>query len=416
MLPVPLHLTGIGNGHLKISASPEAQQWFDQGLNLLHDFWDYEAARAFQQSIRVDPNCAICYWGLSRSVGNYHQSTNGYASKALERAWELKSHAGKEERLIIEATVAEENAHRDSESSGHNAKAESPGVALWRKAVDKDRDNPQPQIFLAESLLDGYDDKGEPHAGTKQAIAILEAALKAHPDDSALNHYWIHAMEPSNHPERAIDAAKKLASLAPNSGHMVHMPGHIFYRTGNYAEAEHWFTASTAVDEAYMNSQHVSVDDTWNYVHNLMYSIDNLMQEGKFEEATTLSAKLAHARGQFAGTLYLGSPRDSMTRVNTLLPIALRTGNWAQVQKLLAGSNPDAKLENLLFLSGELQQFAAGMQAIESGDTATAKLASNALDADLWRKSQAMKDEQAANHDQAKTEPHRRRAGVRLDD
>ena len=65
-LPPPLAMTGIGNSHLKITATPEAQVWFDQGLNLLHDFWDYESARAFQQAIRVDPNCAMCYWGLSR--------------------------------------------------------------------------------------------------------------------------------------------------------------------------------------------------------------------------------------------------------------------------------------------------------------------------------------------------------------
>ena len=84
-LPTPLHLTGIGNGHLKISASPEAQQWFDQGLNLLHDFWDYESARAFEQSIRVDPNCAICYWGLSQSL-NGHGFQATYGPQALDHA------------------------------------------------------------------------------------------------------------------------------------------------------------------------------------------------------------------------------------------------------------------------------------------------------------------------------------------
>jgi hypothetical protein len=132
-----------------------------------------------------------------------------------------------------------------------------------------------------------------------------------------------------------------------------------------------------------------------------MYGIDNLMQEGKLQAATTLSAKLAGARGEFADTLYIGAPRDSISRVNTLLPIALRTGNWAAVQALLAESKPEAKLENLLFLAGELKAFAHGMAAVQSGDLATAKADSNLLDADLWHKTQALKDEPN------KDEPHK---------
>jgi tetratricopeptide (TPR) repeat protein len=392
-LPAPLPLTGIGNSHLKITATPEAQVWFDQGLNLLHDFWDYESARAFEQAVRVDPKCAMCQWGLAEALQNSHSEGGGYSAKALAQAVALKPHASKKERLMIEATARQQSEHRDLKALGRDEATESASSALWRKAVAKDPNDPQPKIFLAESLLDGYDDAGNPRLGTQKAIALLEEVLKTTPNDSAVNHYWIHAMEPSSHPERAIESAKRLASLAPASGHMVHMPGHIFYRTGDYAQAEHWFAASTAVDEAYMRAQHVSVDDDWNYVHNLMYGIDNLMQEGKLQAATTLSAKLAGARGEFADTLYIGAPRDSISRVNTLLPIALRTGNWAAVQSLLAASQPDARLENLLFLAGELRAFAHGMASVQSGDLATAKSESNLLDADLWHKTQAAKDE-----------------------
>ena len=176
--------------------------------------------------------------------------------------------------------------------------------------------------------------------------------MKASPNDSAANHYWIHAMEPSAHPEKALESATVLASLAPASGHMVHMPGHIFYRVGDYAQAEHWFAASTAVDERYMREQHVGVDDDWNYVHNLMYGIANLMEEGKLREATELSGKLSGARGQFRETLYINVPRDGMTRLDAELPVALRTGDWAAVLKMLEGVKPDSKLENLKFLGG----------------------------------------------------------------
>ena len=76
-LPIPEKLSGIGNVHLKITATPEAQMWFDQGLNLLHDFWDYESARAFEQGVRVDPQCAMCYWGLYKAESFYHSRLTG---------------------------------------------------------------------------------------------------------------------------------------------------------------------------------------------------------------------------------------------------------------------------------------------------------------------------------------------------
>jgi hypothetical protein len=91
-LPVPQKLTGIGNAHIQITATPEAQMWFDQGLNLIHDYWDYESARAFEQSVRVDPRCAMCYWGLYKAESFYHSTAQGYAGQALAKAVSLKGH------------------------------------------------------------------------------------------------------------------------------------------------------------------------------------------------------------------------------------------------------------------------------------------------------------------------------------
>src|SRR5882757_3881011 len=105
-LSAPLKLTGIGNSHLEITATPEAQMWFDQGLNLLHDFWDYESERAFEQSIRADSNCAMCYWGLYQALMFRHSMGTAYSDDALASAMNLKDHAGKAEQLYIEAAVA----------------------------------------------------------------------------------------------------------------------------------------------------------------------------------------------------------------------------------------------------------------------------------------------------------------------
>lgn len=390
-LPEPLRLTGIGNSDLTITATPEAQIWFNQGLNLLHDFWDYESARAFEQSIRVDSNCAMCYWGLYQALMFRQQSTGtAYSEDALAGAVKLKDHATRRDRLYIEAAVAASDAAKAA--SGEGRPDNEKEVAVWRLLVKEYPADLQAKIFLSSSLRDGYDDAGEPKKGTKESMAILQEVLKASPNDSAANHYWIHAVEASARPEQALGSATVLASLAPASGHMVHMPGHIFYRVGDYSQAEGWFAKSTAVDEKYMLDQHVGVDDDWNYVHNLMYGIANLMEEGKLEQATTLSGKLPGARGELTATLYLGSPRDGYARLDARLPVALRTGEWTGVLKMLETAKPEDRLENLKFLAGQLKEFASGMQAVQTGELATAQAASTRLDAELWHMSQSIKD------------------------
>jgi tetratricopeptide (TPR) repeat protein len=383
-------MTGIGNSHLTITATPEAQAWFNQGLTLLHDFWDYESERAFEQGVRVDPNCAMCYWGLYQALMFRNGEPNSYTAQVLANAVRLRPRVSKHEQLYIDATSAGNDAvlAAGPEDDPDTAKE----TAIWRQIAKQYPDDLQARLFLAGTLRDGYDDNGEPKKKQKEQIALIQEVLKAAPNDSAANHYWIHAVEASPHPEQALKSASLLASLAPASGHMVHMPGHIYYRVGDYGQAEHWFAESTAVEERYQREQHVSVDDDWNYVHNLMYSIANLMEEGKMQEATALSAKLSSARGEFGPTLYTQSPRDGISRIDPLLPVALRTGDWDAILGMLKDSKPDAKLENLQFLAGQLTEFANGMKAAQAGDVVTAQAASDRLDADLWRLSQRVHD------------------------
>jgi tetratricopeptide (TPR) repeat protein len=380
-LPAPEHMTGIGNSHLAIKASADAQVWFDQGLSLLHDFWDYESARAFEQAIRTDPNCAMCYWGLAQAEGFRGGPDKTYGNQALAQAVRLEHKASKSDRLYIEAARADD-------AGGPGGKAKS--VALYRKLVKMEPHGIEARIFLANALGDGFDENGDPKPEEKEKIAILEAVLRDAPSDSAANHYWIHAMEPSNHPERAIPSAALLASLAPTSGHMVHMPGHIYYRVGDYSSADRWFAASTAADERYMRDQHVNVDDDWNYVHNLMYGIANLMEQGRLDDANALSDHLAGARGSLSATLYIWSARDQVSRVSRRLPVALRIGDWSAVLAMLDQAElPDNNnTTNLRFLKDELRNFAAGMQALDRADLAVAQACSAAMDAGLWRRNQ----------------------------
>ena len=413
-LPAPEKIAGVGNVHVKITAAPEVQMWFDQGLNLYYDFWDYESARAFQQSIRIDPNCAMCYWGLylAQSMRN---NADPYAIEALKKAVSLKNHATKNERLYIEAAYAGEKASRDPNNRSSDDE-ESDEVKILRKLVKRSPHDTHARMLLGWTLLNGYDDDGKPKKGTTEALATLQAVLKEEPENSAANHFWIHAVESSPKPEQAEHSAEILARLAPASGHMVHMPGHIFYRMGEYATAEKSFAASTLADETYMQGQRVSVDDDWNYVHNLMYAIANLMEEGRLADATQLSAKLKGARGESRATLYIQSSRDSIARIDPRLPVALRAAAWPDVLEMLkAAPPPPAPLTNLAFLSESLTDFASGMHALESHEVAQAEDSSRRLDSELWRASERMKEEEAAKDKEKKKDDDAKKVMVMPD-
>ena len=272
-LQPPLTIAGLGNSSIAITtASPEAQRWFNQGLNELHDFWDYESARAFEQSIRVDPNCAMCYWGLYKAEA-FRGENDGYAAAALKQAEKLAKHVSPAEKLYVQAAKEEE---KETQAEAKQKKAPKPGgwdvagvsqphidskeTKVLRKLVAEldakdSADDIQAKIFLAESLIDGFDKHAMPKPGTAEAQSILAAVIAAHPDDSAANHYWIHAQEPGQHPEAALPSSRKLGELAPASGHMVHMPGHIFYRVGDYESARGSFEGCVRVEEAYMQAR-----------------------------------------------------------------------------------------------------------------------------------------------------------------
>jgi len=377
-LPAPVRMTGIGNAHITITATPDAQAWFDQGLNLLHDFWDYESMKAFEQSLRVDPDCAMCWWGLSQAEQSRGKELESYARQALDEAEQLKGKITGPERLYIEAAQLE---YANKSKRGVNRQQ----IETLRKLVSEQPNDTQARLSLALALEDGYDKSGEPKKGEREAISMLEGILHDVPNDSATNHYWIHAIEPGNHPERAIQSAALLASLAPTSGHMVHMPGHIYYRVGNYAEAEHWFAASMAADERYMEEQHVGPDDDWNYAHNMMYAIANLMEQGRMAEANALSDHLAAARGKLSASLYIWSARDQLSRINNRLPVALRIADWDAVLAMLSEANlpKGDKAANLRFLAAELTGYAKGMKALDAGDSVAAQEHSASMDAGL---------------------------------
>ena len=211
-------MQGIGNASMKITTNSEqAQAYFNQGLRLLHDFWDFESYRAFKEAARLDPNAAMAYWGEFEALkmrGPVKDDTRA----ALDKAKSLMDKVSDHERYYIRAAE-----HELSDTPEDKAAYQHEMEAL----IDHYPDDQDAQALYALDRMDGYDPNGDPRPGELYSQALLRNLLAAHPESAAANHYWIHAVEDSSHPELALHSADILASLAPNSGHTVHMPGHI---------------------------------------------------------------------------------------------------------------------------------------------------------------------------------------------
>jgi len=377
-IPAPQHIDGIGHSEIKITTkSPEAQQWFNQGLALLHCFWDHEALRAFQQALRLDPDCAMCHWGVSKSLemrgGNKDQ-----AKAEMAKDKELSFKATDHEQRYIRASADSEDKSGEEATKAFNQEMES--------LIDHYPGDLDAKLLLA--LAQGsYDAKGEPRPGALYSQAILRGILHDHPDNAAANHYWIHAVE-DIHPEWALESAEKLGRLAPSSGHMVHMPGHIFYRVGDYERARQIFLDARRVDLDYMATQHVSVADDWNYQHNLSYLIANCAEEGRYQEACEYARELEGTvktpgePGKFG--FYVGQLSATSNR------LAIRFAKWDDViEHPMHFDVPDSDLTlaTRSYRDG-LVAYARGMKAADANQLDEAERHSTALDAMLWRISQ----------------------------
>ncbi len=317
-LPPPVMIPGVGSSHLAITtSSPEAQKWFDQGLSLLHCFWDFEALRAFREAARIDPGCAMCQWGIYRAM-EFAGSSEDEMKPVLDKMKELEPKATDHEQRYIRSIVESAGKEGDEASAAYQHELEA---LIYRYPEDVDA-----QLFLALSTQNGFDEKDDPRSGDLYGMAILREILRNHPDSAAANHYWIHAVEASQHPEWALESAEKLGRLTPGSGHMVHMPGHIFYRTGNYEKARQCFLDAIQVDEAYLRAQKLTPRDDWNYSHNLSYLIANSAEEGRAKEALDYAARLEPLAKDPAGS---DNPGFYVIQIGGTRPrLAIRFGKW----------------------------------------------------------------------------------------
>jgi tetratricopeptide (TPR) repeat protein len=249
--------------------------------------------------------------------------------------------------------------------------------------------------------MNGYNTNGHPRDGEIFSQTLLRNMLAAHPDSAAANHYWIHAMEDSSRPEDALRAADALGRLAPSSGHMVHMPGHIYWRVGDYERARQSFIASVRVDEAYMAAQQIRPEEDWNYAHNLAYLIAACAEAGRYQEGLQWAAKL---RGMPAPS-GMTSSHFAIWAGGSVARVRIRFSDWKaeESEGIEFGTNTDAASPAAKDYAEGLSLYAKGMAAVEHGEAKPALKQSEALDAMLWRLEATKSKEKDEDEDKDKT-------------
>ena len=250
-------LDTLGEYHRPVTTTSRlAQSYFDQGLRLIYGYYFTEAVASFREAVRLDPNFAMAYWGMALAIGpnpnsRYFQKPDdprGEGDKAIEKAVSLNGGASEKERAFIDALV------KRYELSDREQRDRAYMVAM-RQLFQRYPDDPDAGTFYADSLMTmspwtywGAD--GEPYfRGTVEAAAALERVVEMFPRHPGANHLYIHLMENSQTPERALPHADRLAQLMPGLGHVVHMPGHIYLRVGQYEKAILTNRGSLAADQ-----------------------------------------------------------------------------------------------------------------------------------------------------------------------
>ncbi len=236
---------GLGQHRWKITTdSPKAQRYFNQGLGFYHGFNHGAAIRSFAEAIRLDPKCAMAHWGIALASGP-HINFALVPPPAAELAWkELKlaqenaAHVSPVERDLIEAL-----SHRYANPQPEDrAPLDLAYAEAMRKVWQKYPNDTDVGALFAEAMMDlrpwnQWTPEGEANPGTDEVLATLDAVLKLDPKHPFANHLYIHAIEASPHPERAMAAADRLRTLQPGLAHNVHMPSHIDIRTGQWQKA-----------------------------------------------------------------------------------------------------------------------------------------------------------------------------------
>ena len=279
--------------------SRDAQLFMSQGLNLAYGFNHAEAGRSFREAARLDPDCAMAYWGQALVLGPNINAVMDAANEApayelVQKAVSLKSKASAREQAYIDALAKRYTGKAEDRAAADKAYADAMrGVA---KAFPEDLDA---QAIYAESIMDlrpwGYwMPDGEPYEGTKEIVSIIESVFERNPNHPLALHLYIHLMEPTETPEKAEIASDRLLTLMPGAGHMVHMPSHIYQRIGRYADAAKSNELAVMADEDYITQCNAQgLYPMGYYPHNIHFLWFAATMDGRGQLAIDNARKVA---------------------------------------------------------------------------------------------------------------------------
>jgi tetratricopeptide (TPR) repeat protein len=366
--PVTL-VTGLGDLHHPVSTkNPEAQQFFDQGLRFIYAFNHDEAARSFQKAAELDPKLAIANWGIAEAVGpNYNDPASEerfkQAHDAIQKAVDLSANASPSERGYILAMAKRFPADPKSDLR----KAAEDYHDAMREVSKNFPDDLDVATLFAESGMNLHPwglwhVDGTPETGTEEIVATLESVLKRDPNHLGAIHYYIHAVEASNSPERALAGANKLAALAPAAGHIVHMPAHVYIRTGDYSAAVKTNQEAAAVDRAYIKSSGAQgIYPMMYYSHNLHFIAMCAAMNGDYAESKKNADMLAAHVGP---AVKMMPPLEGFMTIP--MAVELRFHKWDDILKMPA-PDPEMKTTTVFY------HFARGMALASTGKTGEAE-------------------------------------------
>ena len=343
---------GMGSHHHAITTSdPDAQRYFDQGLVIDFAFNHAESVRSFRAAQKLDPECAMCYWGEALALGpNINVTSNGKvvmsdderttAFAAIQKALALKDKVSEAERDYIDALATRYN----GDPSTEREPLDEAYVNAMRELHHQYPDDNDAASLFAESMMntmpwDYWLDPEKPKPLTEEVITALETVLDRNPDHALAIHLYIHAVEASSRPERAEAPADTLRNLVPGAGHLVHMPSHIYWRVGRYADASEANVLAAAVDESYIaacNAQ--GFYPALYYPHNIHFLWAASSMEGRSAVAIEAARKVAaNVRLEMIEAI------PGVEFFNTIPLLALtQFGRWDEV---LAEPAPSANLE-----------------------------------------------------------------------
>src|SRR5437016_4072702 len=296
----PKLLPGLGEVHHPVATkNSQAQQFFDQGLKLVYGFNHDEARKSFERAAELDPKLAMAWWGVSLTLGpNYNLPVDPEREKAgydaAQRAVALKPNASESERAYIDAVAVRYS--NDPRADLHQLDVTYKDA--MSKLAARYPDDLDAVTLYAESAMNLnpwhlWTADGKPAEGTEEIVRVLESVLKRDPNHLGANHYYIHAVEASSHPERALPSAARLEKLAPAEGHLAHMPAHIYARVGDHFASAHCNEAAIAADKKFLGeTQEQGVYRMMYYSHNLHFLAFASCMNGNFAGAKDAAAKL----------------------------------------------------------------------------------------------------------------------------